>query len=228
MENEGKKKDVEIKTKSPMWVVILIAVLVIALGCEFVYLANQRRAISEMMQQNQVKVENINDNELKLPKDDDSLKFFEEGTYGEYVSLPYKQISEESKENYVINYSFKEKELFISDGTKKEMLGKGKEIKQFNIGTTYDGMKWEATYKPENKEYNFETTLYILYKDGTVGKISTTDIKNKNYKITKLDRFTNIEYFVVGAVFNTGFARNLYAVDNNGNLLYLDIADSGC
>ena len=59
MENEGKKKNVEIKTKSPMWLVILIAILVIALGCEFVYLANQRRAISEMMKQNQVKVENI-------------------------------------------------------------------------------------------------------------------------------------------------------------------------
>ena len=43
MVNEGEKKDVEIKTKSPMWLVILIAILVIALGCEFAYCINNRK-----------------------------------------------------------------------------------------------------------------------------------------------------------------------------------------
>ena len=52
MENEGKKKDVEIKTKSPMSLVILIAVLVIALGCEFVYIRQLKNDIEKVTNNN--------------------------------------------------------------------------------------------------------------------------------------------------------------------------------
>lgn len=44
-EKNKKTKEVETNTKGQMWIVVLIAIIVIALGCEFVYILNMRNSI---------------------------------------------------------------------------------------------------------------------------------------------------------------------------------------
>lgn len=109
MENEGKKKDVEIKTKSPMWVVILIAVLVIALGCEFVYI---RQLKSE--KQNTQK---INDN-INLQEDESNKNTIETEKENEVAESNSKVYTYEEIKGV---YGYKEKnkeELYLKeDGT---------------------------------------------------------------------------------------------------------------
>lgn len=109
MEKEGKKKDVEIKTKSPMWVVILIAVLVIALGCEFVYI---RQLKSE--KQNTQK---INDN-INLQEDESNKNIINTEKENE-VAESNKKVYTYEEIKGVYGYKGKNKEeLYLKeDGT---------------------------------------------------------------------------------------------------------------
>ena len=110
MENEGKKKDVEIKTKSPMWVVILIAVLVIALGCEFVY-------IRQLKNDNQNTTQKINDN-INLQEDESNKNTIETEKENEVAESNSKVYTyEEIKGVYGYKGKNKEELYLKEDGT---------------------------------------------------------------------------------------------------------------
>lgn len=112
MENEGKKKDVEIKTKSSMWVVILIAVLVIALGCEFVYIRQLKNDIEKVTNNNeknivsniQNQIENNRSNEQTVIKKDNNLTNEEAKKIGEELfEKANSYIWDESEKNNKVN-----------------------------------------------------------------------------------------------------------------------------
>lgn len=112
MENEGKKKDVEIKTKSSMWVVILIAVLVIALGCEFVYIRQLKSDIEKVTNNNEKNIvsniqnqtENNQSNEQTVIKKDNNLTNEEAKKIGEELfEKANSYIWDESEKNNKVN-----------------------------------------------------------------------------------------------------------------------------
>ena len=112
MKNEGKKKDVEIKTKSPMWLVILIAILVIALGCEFVYIRQLKNDIEKVTNNNEKNIvsniqnqtENNQSNEQTVIKKDNNLTNEEAKKIGEELfEKANSYIWDESEKNNKVN-----------------------------------------------------------------------------------------------------------------------------
>ena len=221
-------KNVEVKTKNPMWVVILVALLVIGLGCETVYLLRNSKNVTKLNEQGKIeqnKITIVQNNELinnNVPENKE---------YGSYFSLNYEESIKDNEieiiDGYPIYYKFEDMSLFTEIDGEKKIISIGKEIKQFAIGTDYSIMSWEAEYKENKKTYKFNSTLYVLFIDGSIGKISTTDIANKDYKITILSQYTNIQYFIKGAQFNTGLGEYIYAVDNNKKAFLIDTSSDG-
>ena len=112
MENEGKKKDVEIKTKSPMSLVILIAVLVIALGCEFVYIRQLKNDIEKVTNNNgknivsniQNQTENNQSSKQTVTQKDNNLTNEEAKKIGEELfEKANSYIWDESEKNNKVN-----------------------------------------------------------------------------------------------------------------------------
>ena len=64
--------------------------------------------------------------------------------------------------------------------------------------------------------------LYVLFEDGSLGKIDTNDIKNNNYSVTMLNKYVNIEYFQEVGPTMSGHGKLLYVVDKMGNAKYVD------
>ncbi len=132
MEKEKKQtKEVEIKVKSPMWLVVLVAILVIALGCEFVYIYNlkhmqQVKQITENETKNSLKEETMSENmieeaiktkmytykELKgfyesTGERKDRIYLFEDGTYN------YEE-NQDAAYGYFGNYIIDGKEIVLN------------------------------------------------------------------------------------------------------------------
>lgn len=112
MENEGKKKDVEIKTKSPMSLVILIAILVIALGCEFVYIRQLKNDIEKVTNNNEKNIvsniqnqtENNQSSKQTVTKKDNNLTNEEAKKIGEELfEKANSYIWDESEKNNKVN-----------------------------------------------------------------------------------------------------------------------------
>lgn len=65
-----------------------------------------------------------------------------------------------------------------------------------------------------------ETTYYIITEDKTVYEISSTNINNKKYELTKLDlkNIINIKEFYVGYEKEYAYSSGLYAIDEDGKM----------
>ena len=96
------------------------------------------------------------------------------------------------------------------------------------VGTNFDGYWTASEDVKEGDVYNFTSTAYFLFKDGTIGKISTDDIKKGNYIITKLEQYKDIISLVsCNLLEGTGCPENLYAVDVNNNIYFIDSVSVG-
>lgn len=185
---EKKAKEVEIKTKSPMWVVILVGVLVIALSCEFVYIYKLKHATmpieeEQKNQMNTVKslsenIENVANNnaskeDKKLTSINDEKSFNMEGAIYEYIT-------EEGTDNSVtISYIVNDKHRGTLEIRKNNKVVSTKKMDKKVI-------------EIKSLDYYFERSVFLLFEDGTVGKISVKDIQNKKYDITNVKNIENI------------------------------------
>ena len=96
------------------------------------------------------------------------------------------------------------------------------------VGRNFDSYWIPTNEAQEGDVYNFTSTAYFLFKDGTIGKITTDDIKNGNYSITKLEQYTNIvSMFSCGLPENSGGSVILFAMDNNAKVYDIDMASAG-
>lgn len=98
-------------------------------------------------------------------------------------------------------------------------------IQDMRVGTNFNGLFAETFEVGET--YNFTSTLYILFNNGTIGKITTDDIKNGNYEITMMSEYNNIEYFVELDPIGFGGDINLWAVAKDGNVYMIDMVRAG-
>lgn len=102
------------------------------------------------------------------------------------------------------------------------------EIIDVKVATNYDGYWIPAHNAKLGDKYNYTSTAYFLFKDGTIGKITTEDIKNQTKTITKLTQYSNIVSLVsCNLPEYSGGDTNLYAIDNDGNIFELDIVAAG-
>ena len=69
----------------------------------------------------------------------------------------------------------------------------------------------------------FDSDIFVLYEDGTVGKISISNIKNNKYNIVKVENCENVVRIqeLVFEYENSGADYALVAVDNNGKTVTL-------
>lgn len=102
------------------------------------------------------------------------------------------------------------------------------EIIDIKVATNYDGY-WIPSHNAKlGDKYNYTSTAYFLFKDGTIGKITTEDVKNQTKKITKLTEYSNIVSLVsCNLPEYSGGDTYLYAIDDDGNIFKLDIVSSG-
>lgn len=148
MENEGKKKDVEIKTKSSMWVVILIAVLVIALGCEFVYI----RQLKSEKQNTNIKLQENETTELTNNRKNNEI------------------ISENSKDNVNSIITFDKTKAVNSNEKNYTLACQG----NAGIFITVDSSQKELTFSYTPKEV---TEFYSLNWKSSKTEMSSDTIK---------------------------------------------------
>lgn len=237
MEEEKKKtKEVEIKTKSPMWVVVLVAVLVIALACEFVYIWKLKKTTENLTNTNAK--ETITNGAYVEEKKEESVEVTnntETNTTTKEVEKSKKSILDSFKgikENslglykmYYTEKSGKEKEcnlryFYSGMHVGKLMIGDtDKELKEISCEGVIKDAKTITSYN-EKTDTN-ESTLYILFEDGTMGKISTEDIKKKNYKVTSMKEYNNVASLLetfeqFGKSINAGGYSAIFAIGEDG------------
>lgn len=215
--------------------IFIVGVIIIALVCAIVYFIK----LNDNSSANENKIEN---KKINLMKNDFG------GNYGKKIELKYcstKNKVEDKKEkiyadgfqvdengeiynaykvdnkSYFCEYSYEIGKLYINE---KE-IKTDKIIKNIASGTNYDEMILEADTEI-GEEYNYISTLYILFEDGTLGMIDTNDIKNEKYELTILDEYENEEYFIEVEPIAFGGDINLYVVDINGFAQKVDVIDA--
>lgn len=112
--------------------------------------------------------------------------------------------------------------LFVDD---KEININGAIIQDMKIGTNFDGLYFGTL--ADGETYNFVSTLYILFKDGTIGKVSTEDIKNGKYNVIIMQEYKDIEHFVEVGPVDSGADTTLWAVSKDGSVYGIDMISAG-
>jgi len=161
---------------------------------------------------------------------DDLEKFYGESNMGKCFSLGYEMERVEANggtDDFEANYSAcyyyvgdHKGELWVGD--KKIELKDN--IKDLCLTSTYNGMEYEAN---EGKKYEYVSKLYILFEDGTVGKIDTNDLKNKDYSIKILSDYKNIDRFITVEPLDSGMDVLLWFIDKDGKAYKVDMVSAG-
>lgn len=146
---------------------------------------------------------------------------------GTVFSLPYKIDYSKSENvgnvsNFYGFYEYKgnnKGKLIIEE---KE-VETNKTIKMVCACNLYSGSYWDG----EKMIEDVTSKLYILFEDGTMGVITSDDIRNNNYKITMLPNYTNIDFFIEMRGTESGLGDMLYAVDYNGKIQGVDWITEG-
>jgi len=112
--------------------------------------------------------------------------------------------------------------LFISE---KEINLNGGIIQDMKIGTNFYDLYFGTL--EDGEEYNFVSTLYILFKDGTIGKVSTEDIKSGKYSVTIMEEYKDIVHFVEVGPVDSGADTTLWVVDKDSNVYSIDLISAG-
>jgi len=111
--------------------------------------------------------------------------------------------------------------LFIND---KE-IKIDRAIYDMEISANYSDMQAAALGATESYEY--VSTLYMLFDNGTIGKITTSDIKNGNYNLTIMSQYSNVDYFIRTNPYKNGVASLLWAITKDGKAHVIDSLSAG-
>ena len=205
---------------------IVLAVLVVLAGGVIVYLLNnpvkEKVAIQiptsvQTNMSNNEKVEeknetsstsnaNVVDNNkgtnLVVINDEQNIKA--EGKICEYISEEGSSAEVPLEISYIVN------------GTNKGNL----QIK-YNNKVVYTKKTEKNIIEFNRLRDAFDSDIFVLYEDGTVGKISISNIKNNKYDIIKVENCKNIVRIqeLVFEYENSGADYALVAVDANGKIL---------
>lgn len=138
-------------------------------------------------------------------------------------------ISEEISGRYYIGGDICINNGTYEDGTiKMEKIKTDQQVIDIKVGSNFDGQWIYGEDVKKGDKYDFTSTAYFLFKDGTIGKISTDDIKKGNYTITKLEQYKDIISLVIcNLPEGSGGATQIYAVDINNNTYEVDFVDYG-
>lgn len=98
-------------------------------------------------------------------------------------------------------------------------------IKDLCITANYTDM--QAAANGAITSYKYISTLYILFEDGTIGKITTEDIKNGKYSVTIMPEYSNIDFFVETDPIEHGGESLLWAVTKDGKTNVVDTLSAG-
>lgn len=154
-------------------------------------------------------------------------------SYGKEVTLSYEATkiknNDSSESTCLLNtctfyYYFtginKGKLIAFDTKTQKEVeIKTDKKIKNIagyseSVGTEFERIK-------VGKTILLKSTLYILFEDGTVGKLESNKFRNNDYTITKMPEFQNEEYFIEISPINMGGGNYLFVVNTNGEAKFL-------
>lgn len=201
---------------------IILAVLVVLAGGVIVYLINNPVKENVVIQNptsvqsnisNEVKDENSstssvnNYKEIDLVILDDEQNLKVEGKIWEYIS------EEESSAEVPVEISY------IVNGKNKGKL----EIK-YNNEVVHTKNTDKNIIEINRLRDAYDSDIFVLYEDGTVGKISILNIQKNEYDIIKVEDCKNIVR-IQALVFeyeNSGGDYVLVAVDDNGKTITLD------
>lgn len=222
-----------------VWLILLIILLIIATDIVKYYLGKQETSLNkeiEIIKNNENKKLNLKENNFggnygknielkycstKKKVEDKTEKLYADGFQVDENGEIYNAYKLEHK-SYFCEYSYLTGKLFV-DGIE---IKTNKIVKDIASGTKIDLLTFESTTEI-GKDYNYISTLYILFEDGTLGKIDTNDIKNKKYDITILDGYENEEYFLEVEPIGFGGDTNLYVVNTSGISQMVDMIISG-
>lgn len=236
------------KNKLLLVVIIILTIVILILGITVLYLINKTK-VSYVAKDNDKKGlldQNNNKgvyNEIqKNSYEDTETNEDNSGVRIEFNLECQATAYKNESESKVLDYQFSDGfygryyiggDIFIdgnyADGTKVSTKIKVESpVIDIKTGTNFDGYWIPAYEAKEGETYNFTSNAYFLFKDGTIGKISTDDIKNGNYKITKLNQYKNIISLVsCNLPEGSGGDCNLYAVDDNNKIYILDRVSTG-
>ena len=85
---------------------------------------------------------------------------------------------------------------------------------------------FESTYDI-GKRYDYSSTLYILFENGSIYKINTDDIKKNDYKLKEIKELKDIDRFVTLEPMDSGIDTLLWCIDKNGSAYKLDLVIAG-
>lgn len=154
--------------------------------------------------------------------------------YGKEVSLSYAATKTKNNDFSLNECTFyyyftginKGKLIAIDSKTQKEIEVKTdkkiKNIAGYSVSVGYDSESIKV-----GKTISLDSILYILFEDGTVGKIEANKFENSDYTITKMPEFQNEEYFIEISPINMGGDIMLFVVNTNGEAKLVGIIANG-
>lgn len=169
-------------------------------------IANSEKNEEEENENQNINITN-NNKAMDLVTINDEKNFNEEAKIYEYISEEQNSKEVPFEISYVVNGKNK---------GKLEIKNKNKIVYSKNI---------EKNIVEINRLRNgFDSDVFILYEDGTIGKISISDMQKNKYNVIELENYENIVK-IQELVFeheNSGPDYVLVAVDNNGKTTTLD------
>lgn len=228
---EEPKNETKPKFNGNLGFVWLIGILVILLGCTIGYVCKLKTELKDLRQTLQVSTQTVQNEKIKTKNYySDFEKYYGEKTkMGRSLELNYASVHLKNKENdeykYIVEYYYVGEhagELWIN-GKKIEISGN---IKDFAVGTNFDGLMFESTYDI-GKRYDYSSTLYILFENGSIYKINTDDIKKNDYKLKEIKELKDIDRFVTLEPMDSGIDTLLWCIDKNGSAYKLDLVIAG-
>ena len=221
-EKQEKKQKQEFKGN--MGIVWLVGVLTILLGCTIIYtlkLCKENKELKQTTQQPQVvsqkqtpvQEENKNSSEIKnnssssLVAINDEKGFNKEGEIYEFIDAEEDSSNKSVMVSYIVNGNNKGKLRIRVDN---------KIVNEQKLDKKIIDIK--------SLDYYYLREIFILFNDGTVGKISVKNINKGKYTINTVKNVKNI-VSVQKLVFtnkNAGSDFIIVAVDNNGKTTLLD------
>lgn len=147
-----------------------------------------------------------NSSNMPLIKIDDEKNFKKEGKIYNYIS------GEDGEKSILISYTV--------NGKNKGKLEIAKDAKKI-----YTQLLEKAVISINSLNYTYERNIFLLFEDGTVGKIKISDINNNKFEIQKVDGINNIIRIQEVLFQNEGAGSDfvLIGINNEGKTVDLDI-----
>lgn len=222
MEEQKKKKEVEIKTQNPMWIVILIAVLIIGLGCETVYLLKERKIRNsslDIQKNNNSQISNVVDNiseeHTNLSKETENKDAVEIiGLEGKYNPLEKTALqNEDIKKAHSIKVDFngdgQEEELQIKEDEKdlysinfkgKKILNAGLNRKIYIVDLDKNDKYLDFIVKETSDGGAYIEYIIFKYTGTTFSKIKYSTLKTMTNEKEHFYYNENNEFALIGDI----------------------------